>query len=174
MQLRAVPRCAVRLSGAQLTLSTGSAWCSTSWSTAAWVATETAEYMLKCGYVTDLHACMTGALHGQNLEAILYLRSLGAEWPWETDVPYIDTAVVDGAVDNYCTNPSFQRFLCEHGCPLTSEAVLRAAQTAQADCLRYLLQQKCPALPADYPAHCESYKWHPALEDGTGRSQCLY
>jgi hypothetical protein len=78
------------------------------------------------------------------------------------------------AVDRYHTTPSFLRFLCEHCCPLTSDAVLRAAQTGQADCLRYLLQQKCPALPADYPAHCESYKWHPALNGALdGNSACI-
>jgi hypothetical protein len=131
------------------------------------------KYVLKSGYISDLHACMTGALHGQNLEAILYLRSIGAEWPWETDAPYTGTAVVDGAVDSYCTDGSFLHFLCKHGCPLTSDAVLRAAQNGQVDCLRYLLQQDCPALPVDYPAHCESYV-APGSGSGTGRSQYLY
>jgi hypothetical protein len=130
------------------------------------------QYLAERGYAFDAQNCMLHAMYGRNIETMRYLHNQGACWPWERSGPWglysMDVKqecaqTVVEAINNYATEPEFLHFLYQHGCDMVSScAVFWAANVAQPDALRYLLQQGCPALPPGYPQHRESYEQHPA------------
>jgi hypothetical protein len=107
------------------------------------------KYLRDHGYAVDTQACMRNAVNALNMDAMLYLRQEGAQWPWDTpSTPAAQNQYGCGrpivtAISRYRTNSEDLQFLVDQGCRISSGATAQAAGLGLLECLHYLHQHGC-------------------------------